>query len=44
MNLADYREEIKLKLTGDMLESELDDNTINRIIKSALSPFLARGI
>lgn len=36
MNLADYREEIKLKLTGDMLESELDDNTINRIIKSAL--------
>lgn len=36
MNLADYREEIKLKLTGDLLESELDDNTINRIIKSAL--------
>ena len=36
MNLADYREEIKLKLTGDMLESELDDNTINSIIKSAL--------
>lgn len=36
MNLADYREEIKLKLTGDMLESEIDDNTINRIIKSAL--------
>ena len=36
MNLADYREEIKLKLTGDLLESEIDDNTINRIIKSAL--------
>ena len=36
MNLADYREEIKLKLTGDLLESELTDNTINRIIKSAL--------
>lgn len=35
-NLADYREEIKLKLTGDLLESELDDNTINKIIKSAL--------
>ncbi len=36
MNLADYREEIQLKLTGDLLESELDDNTINKIIKSAL--------
>lgn len=36
MNLTDYREEIKLKLTGDFLESELDDTTINRIIKAAL--------
>lgn len=36
MVLADYREEIKLKLTGDLLESELDDDTINKIIKSAL--------
>ena len=36
MILADYREEIKLKLTGDILESELDDDTINKIIKSAL--------
>lgn len=36
MVLADYREEIQLKLTGDLLESELDDNTINKIIKSAV--------
>lgn len=36
MNIADYRDEIKLKLTGDFLESELDDTTINKIIKSAL--------
>ncbi len=36
MVLADYREEIKLKLTGDMLESEIDEDTLNKIIKSAL--------
>ncbi len=36
MVLSDYRDEIKLKLTGDLLESELDDNTINRVIKSSL--------
>lgn len=36
MVLSDYRDEIKLKLTGDLLESELDDNTIDRIIKSSL--------
>lgn len=36
MVLADYREEIKLKLTGDLLESELDEDTLNKIIKSAL--------
>lgn len=36
MVLSDYRDEIKLKLTGDLLETELDDNTIERIIKSSL--------
>ena len=36
MNLSEYRDEIKLKLTGDLLESELDDNTIDKIIKTAL--------
>lgn len=36
MVLSDYRDEIKLKLTGDLLETELDDNTIDRIIKSSL--------
>ena len=36
MVLSDYRDEIKLKLTGDLLETELDDNTIDRVIKSSL--------
>lgn len=36
MVLSDYRDEIKLKLTGDLLESELDDNTIDKVIKSSL--------
>lgn len=36
MNISDYRQEIKLKLTGDYLESELDDDTIDKIIQSAL--------
>lgn len=35
-SLSDYTEEIKLKLTGDLLETELDDETIHKIIKSAL--------
>lgn len=36
MNIEDYRDEIKLKLTGDLLETELEDETIDKIIKSAL--------
>lgn len=36
MNLTDFREEIQLKLTGDLLETELSDDTYNKIIKSAL--------
>ena len=36
MTLEEYREEIKLKLTGYILEIELDDETINKIIASAL--------
>ena len=36
MVLSDYRKEIQLKLTGDLLEFELDDNTIDDIIAAAL--------
>ncbi len=36
MQLDDFRDEIKLKLTGDILESELDDDTYDKIINSAL--------
>ena len=36
MVLADYREEIQLKLTGDLLESEIDETTLNKIINSAM--------
>ena len=36
MELADYRKEIQLKLTGDLLEFELDDNTIDDIIAASL--------
>lgn len=35
MELAEYRKEIQLKLTGDLLEFELDDNTIDDIINAA---------
>lgn len=35
MELADYIKEIRLKLTGDLLEFELDDNTITDIITAA---------
>lgn len=35
-SLTEIREEIQLKLTGDLLESELDENTLNKIIASAL--------
>lgn len=36
MTLQEYRDEIKLKLTGYLLEMELDDPTLDRIITSAL--------
>lgn len=36
MVLSDYREEIKLLLTGDITEIELDDNTIERTVKTSL--------
>ena len=36
MQIDDFRDEIKLKLTGDILESELDDDTYDKIINSAL--------
>lgn len=36
MDKAAYRDEIKLKLTGDILELELTDETIDRVIDSAL--------
>lgn len=35
-SLEEIREEIKLKLTGDLLEIELEDDTINNVIMSAL--------
>ena len=35
-SLDDIRDEIKLKLTGDLLEFELEDDTIDKVIKSAL--------
>ena len=36
MHIDDFRDEVKLKLTGDILESELDDDTYDKIINSAL--------
>jgi len=36
MTLQEYRDEIKLKLTGYLLEMEIDDSTLDRIINSAL--------
>lgn len=36
MDIAGYRDEIKLKLTGNLLELELDNPTIDKIIQSAL--------
>ena len=36
MTLQEYRDEIKLKLTGYLLEMEIDDSTLDRIITSAL--------
>lgn len=36
MQIDDFRDEIKLKLTGDILESEIDDDTYDKIINSAL--------
>lgn len=35
-SLQDVRDEIKLKLTGDLLEFELEDETIDKVIKSAI--------
>ena len=36
MTIEEYREEIKLKLTGYLLEMEINDPTLDRIIKAAL--------
>lgn len=36
MDIAGYRDEIKLRLTGNILELELDDPTIDKIIQAAL--------
>ena len=36
MTIEEYRDEIKLKLTGYIIEIELDDETIDKIIKVAL--------
>lgn len=36
MDIGAYRDEIRLKLTGNVLDFELDDSTLDRIINSAL--------
>ena len=36
MDITAYREEIKLKLTGEILELELSDDTIDKIVNSSL--------
>lgn len=36
MTLEECRDEVKLKLTGGILDCELDDDTIDKVIKSAL--------
>lgn len=36
MTIDEYRDEIRLKLTGYLLEMELDDPTLDKIIKAAL--------
>lgn len=35
-SLEDVRDEIKLKLTGDLLEFELEDETLDKVINSAI--------
>lgn len=35
MDLETYREELKLKLTGGILDLELDDPTLDKVINSA---------
>ena len=35
MDISTYREEIKLQLTGGVLELEIDDSTLDKIINSA---------
>ena len=35
MDMSAYREEIKLRLTGYVLDLELDDGTLDKIINSA---------
>lgn len=37
MDLQGYRDELKLQLTGGVLELEIDDATIDKVIKSALT-------
>lgn len=37
MELQEYRDELKLQLTGGVLELEIDDATIDKVIKSALT-------
>lgn len=37
MTLQEYRDELKLQLTGGVLELEIDDATIDKVIKSALT-------
>lgn len=36
MDITAYREEIRLKLTGGVLDIELNDETLDKIINSSL--------
>lgn len=35
MDMSAYKDEIRLKLTGDILELELDDSALEKVINSA---------
>lgn len=36
MDRASYRDEIRFRLTGDVLEMELDDNSLDKVLDAAL--------
>lgn len=36
MDRASYKDEIRFRLTGDVLEMELDDNSLDKVLDAAL--------